>query len=136
MGKSKSISSPEELSQLFEDYKQWVKSNPYKWHDFVGKDAQEVWKERQRPLTWIGFESYLAKNGVVQHLGHYEQNTDNSYTNYLPIIRVIKLECSSDIIGGSLAGVYNQNIAARIEGLSDKKEVEKRVTKINFKDAE
>jgi hypothetical protein len=34
-----------------------------------------------------------------------------------------------------MAGVYNQNIAARLEGLADKKEIEKKTTKVKFTDA-
>lgn len=134
-GRPKAIETPEELLKLFQDFKKWVEVNPYKWHDFVGKDAEEVWKERQRPLTWIGFEGYLAREGHLVHLGHYEQNTGGAYDDFLPIIRVIKRECSADIIEGAMSGVFNQNIAARLEGLADKKEVDKVVKRIKFTDA-
>lgn len=134
MSRDKAIESPEKLRELFEEYKAWAKENPYKWHDFVGKDAEEVWKRRERPLTWIGFEVYLNKQGILQHLGHYEQNTGDAYTDYLPILRALKAECHQDMIDGASAGVYNQNIAARITGLVDKKELDKKVTKINFTD--
>lgn len=134
MPRDKAIQTPEELYTLFEQYKTWAKDNPYEWHDFVGKDAEEVWKKRERPITWKSFEAWLYREGVVTHLGHYEQNTNDSYKEYLPTIRAIKAQISSDIVDGALAGVYNQNIAARIEGLSDKKEVDKKVTKVNFTD--
>lgn len=122
MPRDKAIATPEELESLFNRYKEWVKSNPYKVHDFVGKDATEVRKEKQRPITWTGFEAWLSRENIVCHLAHYEQNTDNSYIEYLPVIRAIKKECSGDIIDGALAGVYNPNIAARVEGLTDKSE--------------
>lgn len=131
----KAIGSPQELYKLFEEYKTWAKDNPYLWHDFVGKDAEEVHKQRERPITWKGFEAWLYREGVLTHLGHYEQNTNGAYAEFLPIIRAIKAQISSDIIDGALAGVYNQNIAARIEGLSDKKEVDKVVKRIKFTDA-
>ena len=124
MSRDKAIETPNELLELFEDFKVWTKANPYKWHDYVGKDAEEVWKERQRPLTWIGFEGWLCQEGILTGLQHYEQNTNGAYEAYLPIVRVIKRQCSSDTISGALAGVYNQNIAARLEGLTDKKELD------------
>jgi hypothetical protein len=136
MSRGKAIESPEKLWELFDKYKIWAKDNPYLWHDFVGKDAEEVWKKRERPITWMGFEAWLYREGVVYHLGHYEQNNQESYGDYLPVIRAIKLECSVDVIDGALAGVYNQNIAARLEGLADKKEVDKKITTLDFKDAE
>jgi hypothetical protein len=126
-GRPKAIESPEELKSLFEAYKKWIQENPYLVHDFVGKDAVEVEKKKQRPLSWVGFEGYLARNGVLEHLGHYEQNRGEAYTEYVPIIRALKKECSSDIIEGAMAGVYNANLAARLEGLADKKELEAQV---------
>lgn len=119
----KLIETPEKLYELFKQYRQWAKSNPYLFHDYVGKDAAEVWKKRERPLTWIGFEGYLAENGIVYHLGNYEHNDRGAYSDYLPIIRMIKKQCSNDTVSGALAGVYNQNIAARLEGLSDRSDV-------------
>lgn len=124
MGRTKLIETPEILAELFEQYKEWVKANPYLVHDFVGKDAVEVEKKKQRPLSWIGFEAWLYRERVISHLGHYEQNKDGAYEAYLPIIRALKLQCSADIRDGALSGVYNQNIAARIEGLTDKKELD------------
>jgi hypothetical protein len=126
-GRPKAIESPEELISLFENYKQWIKDNPYLVHDFVGKDAVEVERKKQRPLSWVGFEGFLARTGVIEHLGHYEQDKSGTYTDFLPIIRAIKKECSSDIIEGAMAGVYNANLAARLEGLADKKELEAQV---------
>lgn len=124
MSKQKAISTPEELAQLFEEYREWVDKTPYLVHDFVGKDADEVEKRRARPLTWSGFEAWLYRQGILQHLGHYEQNTGGSYESYLPIIRALKMQCRSDVIDGALSGIYNQNIAARLEGLTDKKELD------------
>jgi hypothetical protein len=111
---TKAIETPEKLLELF---------NPYKWHDYVGKDAEEVWKKRERPITWIGFEGWLTEQGILTGLQHYEQNTNDAYTDYLPVIRVIKRQCSADVITGALAGVYNQNIAARLEGLKEQSDV-------------
>jgi|SRR6185369_9695179 len=124
MGRNKAIESPDALSELFEKYRTWVTDNPLKVHDFVGKDALEVHKNRQRPLSWIGFEAWLYRQGILSQLTHYEQNTGDAYTDYLPIIRAIKTQCSADIIDGALAGIYQQNIAARLEGLTDKKELD------------
>ena len=135
MGRHKVIESPERLKELFNEYVNWVKDNPFMVHDYVGKDADSVERRKQRPITWVGFEAWLDREGIVTQLTHYEQNANNSYTEYLPIIRACKKQCSSDIIDGALAGIYNQNIAARIEGLSDKREVEKLVKRIKFTDA-
>lgn len=136
MGNQKAIESPEKLWELFQEFRAHIIANPYKEHDFVGKDATEVNRKKQRPVSWIGFEGWLASQRILHHLGHYEQNSDGAYTDYLPIIRAIKAICSADIVEGAMAGIYNHNLAARLEGLADKKEVEKTVKKLDFKDAQ
>lgn len=135
VGRPRSISSPEELLQHFEAYRTWAKETPYLWHDYVGKEADEVWKKRERPVTWIGFEAWLYREGIITQLTQYEQNLNEAYTEFLPTIRAIKRQISSDIVEGALAGVYNQNIAARIEGLTDKRDIDLSA-KVDFRDAE
>jgi hypothetical protein len=122
-GTVKNIESPQKLLQLFNEYKEWVKENPFLVHDFVGKDAVEVFKQKQRPITWQGFEGYLSERGIVSQLGQYERNKDNSYSDYLPIISHIKAQTSANIIDGAMSGVYNANLAARLQGLVDRSDV-------------
>lgn len=121
--KKKYIETPERLLELFQEYVIDAKSKPYLKHDFVGKDADEVRRELERPLTWVGFECYLFEQGIIGDLSSYEQNRDNSYTAYLPIIRVCKQFILRDQFEGSSAGIYNSNIMARHLGLADKQEV-------------
>lgn len=123
MPRDKAIESPEQLLKYFLEYKEWILTTPYLIHDFVGKDATEVHRKKTRPLTWSGFEAFLARNGVVTQLTHYEQNGRDAYAEYLPIISRIKAECRGDVIDGALSGLYNANLAARIEGLKDASEV-------------
>ena len=122
-GKSKYIESPDMMLQLFNQYREEAKSNPYLKHDFVGKDAGEVWKRIERPLSWVGFECYLFDQKVISDLSDYEENTNGSYIEYLPIIRAIKKYIDKDQFEGASAGIYQQNIIARKLGLTDKKDV-------------
>ena len=64
MGKPKYIETPERLWELFLAYKKEVKSNPIIIKDWVGKDAEEVHREREKPLTMVGFECF-----VLDHTG-------------------------------------------------------------------
>lgn len=124
VGRPKSISSPDILWSLFKDYVKDAKNKPYLVHDFVGKDANEVRKEKERPLSWVGFEVYLYEQDVISNMEDYENNTNGSYTEFLPIIRVCKKIIQRDQLEGATAGVYQQNIIARLLGLADKKDVE------------
>jgi hypothetical protein len=127
MGKPKYIETPEKFWEYFEAYQEHIKQNPIKKQDFVGKDALEVNRKLERPLTWVGFENYLYKAGIISDLSDYEENKNNSYTDYLPIIRVIKRIIEQDQFEGATVGIYQQNIIARKLGLVDKKEVERTV---------
>jgi len=122
MSREKAI-KPEELYPYFEQLKAETKANPYKVIDWVGKDATEVVRKKERPITFIGFEGWLAKNGIVYHLGHYSDPKNESYAEYLPIIARIKAECRADTVEGALSGMFNSNLAARIEGITEKSEV-------------
>ena len=123
MPRGKAIETPEELLKYFEAYKKWVEKTPYLIHDFVGKDAVEVRKEKSRPLTWSGFEAFLYRSNIISQLTHYEQNDRGAYEEYLPIIRRIKAECRGVLIDGALSGIFNANLTARIEGLTEHAEV-------------
>lgn len=120
MSKNKYIESPEKLIELFADYCKYTKDNPIKKQDFVGKDADEVQRKLEKPLSWVGFECYLYDQGIIGDLSSYEQNRDESYTNYLPIITRIKKYINHDQFTGATVGIYQQNIIARSLGLVEK----------------
>lgn len=117
-GKPKAIETPEKLWSLFEEYRDWSLATPLKVHQY-GK----VYQDRARAITFIGFEAYLDEKDVIHHLGNYEQNVDGRYEDYKPIIKKIKKACSNNIITGALGGVYNANLASRLEGLTDKQDI-------------
>lgn len=126
MGRNKYIETPEKLLELFNQYQEWVKNNPRLKEDYVGKDADRVMRQLERPLSWVGFESWLFKEGIISDLSDYEENKNNSYTDYLPIVRTIKKIIETDQFEGAIVGQYQQNIIARKLGLVDKKEIEQK----------
>jgi len=121
-GLTKYIETPELLWELFGLFMQWIKDNPYLVQDYVGKDGVMVNREKQRPLTFIGFEKYLALHEIVSDLSSYERNSENRYEDYIPIISRIRKICNGEIIEGASAGVYNAMIASRVASLIDRSE--------------
>lgn len=121
-GLSKYIESPEKLWDLFVLFMKWIEENPYTVKDWVGKDGDEVYREKQRPLTFIGFKKWLAINQITSNLSDYETNKNGAYDEYSNIITRIKEICHGEIIEGAAAGMYNANIAARVTGLVEKQE--------------
>jgi hypothetical protein len=120
MGKNKYIESPEKLWEHFEAYKKETKSKPILVQDFVGKDGEEVYRKKERPLSIDGFEVWCFNNGIISHLSDYFANSNQKYTEYSTICYAIKKEVRNDQIEGGMAGIYNPSITQRLNGLTEK----------------
>ena len=114
--------TPEELWEAFERYRAENKANPYRVQDYVGKDGNMVYRDKERPITFRGIEGYLAENGVCHNLSQYRNGDSDHHKEFLSIITRIRLTCDKDMLEGSSAGVYSANIASRLLGLVDKQE--------------
>ena len=132
MGKPKYIETPERLKEYFLAYQKDTKSKPFIIKDWVGKDAMDVYREKERPLTIEGFECWLADNDIIEDLGDYLKNKDNRYTNYAPICSYIKKHTRKDQIEGGMAGMNNPSITQRLNGLVEKTQTEVNITKFEF----
>jgi hypothetical protein len=122
MAKHKYIETPEKMWELFEAYENKVKTNPRKKNDFAGKDANEVIKLLEVPLTMEGFESHVFDQGLNGELSHYFSNKDDRYSEYVAICSRIKKKIRQDQIEGGMVGIYTPSITQRINGLVDKVE--------------
>jgi len=132
MGKRKYIETPEKLWEYFQEYKKETKSKPFLIKDWVGKDAFNVQREKERPLTIEGLECWLFEKDIIGDLSHYFANTDNKYSDYLTICHAIKKAVRQDQIEGGMAGMYNPSITQRLNGLVEKTQTEVNVTKFEF----
>ena len=126
MGIAKYIETPEKMWELFTLYKKEVKSKPIIVKDWVGKDAVDVYREKERPLTMVGFECFVCDNTEINYpdLTNYFENKDNRYADFIPISSRIKAEIKNDQLSGGMTMIYSQNLTARLNGLVDKKETE------------
>jgi hypothetical protein len=123
MAKHKYIETPEKMWELFVAYREEVKANPRVKHVFVGKDGASEFERLERPLTFEGFENYVAEiNGMPNDLGDYFANTDNNYSDYSTICSRIKRVIRQDQIEGGMVNQYNASITQRLNGLVDKQE--------------
>lgn len=118
-GRPPLFNEPEELDELFQEYKAWVKKNPLLVHDFVGKDGLEVHRKRQRPLTYDGFCTFAYREKKMT-IHHYFDRKEGHYENFGEICRAIKQEIRSDQIDGGMASIYNPSITQRLNGLTEK----------------
>lgn len=119
-GRPKNIKDPAELMQHFNDYREIVKGSPIVQKDWVGKDADEVYREKERPLTIEGFENHLFTIGVINDIRDYFNNKQERYTDFAIVCRAIKNIIRQDQIEGGMAGIYNPSITQRLNGLAEK----------------
>jgi len=121
--KKKYIETPEIMYKHFCDYRTKVKDNPFIVKDWIGKDGNEVYREKEKPLTIEGFECFCMDEGIISDLSNYFANSDNKYQTYSTICSRIRKEIRNDQIGGGMAGIYNPSITQRLNGLVEKSEV-------------
>lgn len=119
---TKNIESPERLWEYFKAYVQHERDNPMVRTDYVGKDGEEKKTRLETPITFEGFECYLADQGVIQNLSHYSADTDNAYSDYRTIITRIRNNCFVHNFKGAAVGLFNANLIARKLGISDKQD--------------
>ena len=133
MSKRKAF-TPESLLATFKKYVDWVRLNPIKKEDYVGGAAKKVTREIQRPLTMEGFEVFVSSRGGISDLAPYFANRDDRYNDFIDVCRRIKTQIRADQIEGGMAGLYNHNITARLNGLTEKSSIEMAVEQPLFPD--
>lgn len=134
MSKHKYIETPEKLWELFVAYKTDCKGNPIRVQDFVGKDGDMVYRERERALTMEGFEDYVADQpDMPMDLDQYFSNFNQSYTEYSSICSRIKRAIRRDQIEGGMSSIYNASITQRLNSLVEKNETNVKVEQEIFK---
>ena len=134
MANNKYIETPEKLWELFESYVEKERSNPMYKVEYVGKDGDRVDTPLQVPITFEGFECYLADEGIIQDLGKYSANTDNAYTEFVTIITRIRNNCFVQNFKGASVGLFNANIIAKKLGLIEKTQMDLKTEQPLFTD--
>lgn len=122
MAKKKYIETPEIMWKLFQDYRIHTKNNPFLVQDYVGKDGEMVYRQKERPLTFEGFYDYCYEN--IGCIDQYFENRDGRYLEYVSICSRIKKIIRKDQIEGGMASIYSASITQRLNNLIEKKEVE------------
>jgi hypothetical protein len=130
---TKYIETPEKMWELFEDYVKHESNNPMYRIDYVGKDGNKELTPLMTPITFEGFECYLADLGIINDLGHYSQNLDGRYTDYVPIITRIRNNCFVQNFKGASVKLFDANLISRKLGLIEKSQSEVKIEHPIFK---
>ena len=128
MSKKKYIESPERMWKLFTDYVKHEASNPMFKVEYVGKEGEQVNTPLQVPITFEGFECYVADLEIINDLGDYVSNKGGAYGEYSTIITRIQKNCFAQNYKGAAVGLFNANLVAKKLGLA---QVTENTTTIN-----
>jgi len=109
--------------QHFTAYRDTVKEKPIKVKDWVGKDADQVMREKERPLTMEGFENYCFENNIIDSIDQYFANYEGRYADFVGICSRIRKVIRQDQIEGGMAGIYSTSITQRLNGLTENSNV-------------
>lgn len=122
MAKKKYIETPSHLWELFKAYVKHEAENPMYKVEYVGRDGSKEKTPLETPITFEGFECYLADEGVINDLGDYQSNKDGRYSEYATIITRITKNCFVHNFKGASVGLFNANLIAKKLGLIEKTE--------------
>lgn len=113
--------TPDELLQLWREYKKYTDENPDIQEVATNKGIQEI--KVKKPYQRQKFETYVHdKYGF--HIHQYIDNANKAYNSYLGTVTHIRNEWQGDVIEGTLTGRYKApNFAKILLGLSEKQEV-------------
>ena len=114
----KKIKDPKELEEIFNKYKEHVKSNPrFKYH-LNQRTGDMVGEPLEVPYTIEGFEIFCHDkyNFTAKH---YLENTNKAYEEFCTISTRIRKEIRDDQIKGGMVGQYNPSITARLNSLKE-----------------
>lgn len=144
-GRDKLFETPELMWEAACEYFQWCEDNPF--YKSEAKVVNGGYKEPGsveiaelpylRPFTLQGLCLYMDCNTV--YFNHFEtqlRKEDPHYEGFMQILTRIRETIYNQKFSGAASGFFNANIIARDLGLADKKELDKKVTKLNFKDAQ
>lgn len=122
-GRPRQFKTPLELWEAFESFVKYQRENPIPKTHFAGKDGEERTEFIPRPVTYIGFEGYLAEFDLLKDLKRYEQNSE-----FVPTITRIRAFCRKHNTDLASAGILKENIIARIEGIKEQTETDNKHT--------
>lgn len=121
-GRPPVVKSPRHLSDLFAEYVEFSHQHPIDLPQTIVKGNNKTegrGGKVERPLTLQGFMAFVG-------LGYTWSDFKTRYgekEGFAVVITRVETAVRSQQIEGGLAGVYNSNLTARLNGLTDKQDV-------------
>lgn len=127
-GRPPKFKTAKELEKAFEDYKAFVDANPY---EIVTEYKGETMVRKiQHPYTLCGFMVFVDSGREWKDFARYNKERGE---DFCALITRIETEVREHQVGGGMIGQYNSNLTARLNGLTDKKDVTSKGERIDLK---
>lgn len=118
VGRPRLLKSPDEMWNLFTDYVDHARLHPVIKRELNQRTGEVIEIPIDRPLTIEGFFTFAWDR--IGDIHAYFYNKDNQYPDFSTIVMRVKESIREQQISGGMGGVYNANLTARLNGLTDK----------------
>ena len=126
-GRPPKFKTAKELAKAFEDYKAFCDEHPYEIVTIF--KGEESVRYVQHPYTLCGFMVFCDM-GEWRDFARYTRERGDDFST---LISRIEVEVREHQVGGGMTGQYNSNLTARLNGLTDKKDVTSNGKEIDLK---
>ena len=127
-GRPPKFKTAKELAKAFEDYKEFCDSHPFEIvTEFKGEKSVRT---IPHAYTLCGFMVFIDS---MSEWCDWKRYTKERGEDFLGVITRIETEIREHQVVGGVAGVYNSNLTARLNGLTDKKDVTSGGKKLDLK---
>lgn len=127
-GRPPKFKTAQELAKAFEDYKAFCEAHPFEIvTTFKGEESVRT---IPRPYTLCGFMVFVDSGREWKDFARY---TKERSEDFCALITRIEVEVRDQQVTGGMSGMYNANLTARLNGLTDKKDVTSKGEKIDLK---
>lgn len=125
-GRKKGIKTPEIMTEMFQSYKLFRKSNPRQKFHLNQRTGDMVAEPLEVPLTMEGFSIFCFNKYNVSISEYFKAriskegiHEDSGYGIFSQVCSRIKMEIREDQIIGGMVGQYNPSITQRLNSLHE-----------------
>ena len=127
-GRPPKFKTAKDLAKAFEDYKAFVDANPFEIVTIY--KGEESVRYVPHPYTLCGFMVFIDSHQDWCDWAKYNKGRGEDFYG---VITHIETEVRDQQVTGGMAGQYNANLTARLNGLTDKKDLTSKGERIDLK---
>lgn len=135
MHPTRKLKTPEELLDLWNEYKEWRKNQARSVPTLNQRTGEVIYMLHFPPLTLDSFLVWTVnvKKWGIGSMDNYIDNQDGLYDAFRGVVTHIKKEAKSDRFDGAAVGQFKEGLINRFDGYSERQHIEnKQVDKFDF----